>query len=472
MTQAKGILPVGEDRKVLYKNPRMAGYFVGVRLSDAAQPGMQELLDSVSQLVDLLVARETSSESSSRKGTKVAAVAVGFGPRFFTLAGITPPASFASGALPNATPPLSTATSMDADVMFYIASVYEARVNAFLTGLARLPNIQAITLERGYQRLDGTEPFGYRDGERNINSQQRPVFVFVHRDGRQPNEPAWADGGSYMALLKIVQHLDAFAALPDDQARDQVIGRQKGGTRLDLVDQGIDPRAEPPTEPTGLPPAAHVRKAGPRGHHDDTAVFRRGLPFVETVDGQVRVGIHFCSFQASLDQFDVVFNDWMLNPHFPTEAGPDALLDPSRGLTTIERVGFFFVPPYHPAGLTAALLAAEPAHRPQKTGRLAVHKRVVDGTDPNRRFERGGFTFNVMNRQGQPVEGAAFATDSTGRGICPVELTIGESYILREVPPLPVANVSPIDTPFTMDSSNVQLHVVNNVMQPNTPYAT
>jgi hypothetical protein len=38
--------------------------------------------------------------------------------------------------------------------------------------------------------------------------------------------------------------------------------------------------------------------------------------------------------------------------------GSDALLDPARQLTVIERVGFFFVPPYHEDELAAAIFAA------------------------------------------------------------------------------------------------------------------
>lgn len=33
-----------------------------------------------------------------------------------------------------------------------------------------------------------------------------------------------------------------------------------------------------------------------------------------TPAGDLKVGLHFCSFQASLDQFDVVFNDWCITP--------------------------------------------------------------------------------------------------------------------------------------------------------------
>jgi Dyp-type peroxidase family len=164
------------------------------------------------------------------------------------------------------------------------------------------PDVLTVTLLRGYQREDGTEPFGYQDGVRNARrSRRRPGVVFVHRDGNELDEPAWSDGGSYMADLKILQRPDQFAALPDDAARDATIGRTKDGTRLDRVGQQGDPRDEPPDVPTGLPPTSHVRKAGPRGEHDATQVVRRGLPFIETTaDGELRIGLNFCSFQASL----------------------------------------------------------------------------------------------------------------------------------------------------------------------------
>jgi hypothetical protein len=59
MTQAKGVLPTkGDDREVLYKNPAMAGYFIGVRLGGAATPDdIKAWLLSVDTAIDRLVAR-------------------------------------------------------------------------------------------------------------------------------------------------------------------------------------------------------------------------------------------------------------------------------------------------------------------------------------------------------------------------------------------------------------------------------
>lgn len=483
MTQAKGIMPRGDDREVLYKNPRTCGYFIAVRLDPTLdRSGAEGWLTQVDRLVDELVARDPDTNGGAQ-GVKVAAVAVGLAPSFFASAGAprwTPPIDSPSGLplegvpSPQRSGPLAGRQPIDADVMFYVASVYEARVNAFLSQLAQLPEVQRVTLERGYQRLDETEHFGYRDGVRNVMPRtERPEVIFVHHAGRELDEPAWAEDGSYMAYLKIRQFPDKFESLPAEQ-QDATIGRRRDGTRLDLVDHGVDSDHEPTDVPVNLPTNSHVRKVGPRGPHDDTQIFRRGLPYMETTpEGELRVGLQFCSFQASLDQFDVLFNDWCLNPRFPPspeggDPGPDALLDPSRGLTSIEHFGFFFVPPYHEDGLNTAIFGSQPTARKPKTGRLVVHKRIVDPTDSSRRFERGGFTFHLLDAQGQPV-GDEFVTDSTGRAIYAGELNLDASYRLRETSS-PVPNVQLLEHTFIMEKVNQQLRLENVVSQPNTPY--
>ena len=92
MAQAKGILPLGDDRAVLYKSPRACGYFIAVKLNPALdRPSMVALLEKISTLVDALVARATAADKAdpsaaggtANAGDKVAAVAVGFAPTFF-----------------------------------------------------------------------------------------------------------------------------------------------------------------------------------------------------------------------------------------------------------------------------------------------------------------------------------------------------------------------------------------------------
>jgi Dyp-type peroxidase family len=478
VAQAKGILPLGPDRAVLYKSPRACGYFIALKLNPALDhAGVVAVLDKISALVDALVARATAADKpdasaaagAAAVGDKVAAAAIGFAPSFFMtngqprFEGLEPPAAFdGKKPLPSVAAPLPTLQSIDADLMLYVVSTYEARVNAFISDVHALADVQAITLDRGFQRMDGTEPFGYADGLRNVRSHDRERVVFVDRDGLQPEEPHWADGGSYMAFMRILQRPEQMAALPDDASRDAVIGREKDGTRLDLEGKNVKPRDEPPDAPA-LPPGAHVAKAGPRGPHDDNEIFRRGLPFMETTaDGQLRVGLNFCCFQGSLEQFDVIFNDWMMNPHFPSDGPVDALFDPAKQLTQIEKIGFYFVPPFEEKGLVASVFKAAPKDKPT-TGKLVIKKRVTAVGDPARRFERRGFVFQIVDENNQPVAGATFTTDTAGRGICPVELEIGKDYVAQETQSTVVPNVQLKNTSFAMDKPNYELLVENEV---------
>jgi Dyp-type peroxidase family len=480
MTQAKGVLPKSaEDTISLFRNPKTGGYFVGVTLrADLDRAGVQAWLQTVTPLVDDLVAR-LPADRGQTEGEKVAAVAVGLAPTFFAVAGaprFDPPVQVPAGFEPSPagvsspllwdSPDLVNVPHLPADVLFYVVSVFEARVARFIEQLqATAPVVSAITIDRGYQRVDGDEPFGYKDGVRNmLPRSERLTNVFVHGE-REIEEPQAAVGGSYLSFLRIVQNRDAFAALGDEAVRDAVIGRHGDGHRLDL--DGISPEHEPADPPPALPPASHVRKAGPRGPHDDVQIFRRGLPFLELADGRVRIGLNFASFQSSLDQLDTVLNDWIFAPNFPVDgAGPDRLLDPNGGLTRMDTIGLFFVPPHDARHLAATLFDAPP--HPAKQGRLVIRKRVIDPADPRRRFERRGFVFRILDASGQQV-GADFTSNSSGRAVFDGRLAIGSTYSVVEVAsPIPVNPSQP--TVFLMSQPNQQVRIDNTVPAPNQPY--
>jgi Dyp-type peroxidase family len=480
MTQAKGVLPKhDEDTRSLFGNPKMCGYFIGITLRpDLDRAGAEAWLRTATRLVDRLVAR-LPFKPGDPEGEKVAAVAVGLAPTFFTVNGaprfappIVVPAGFESGTAedPNPvvwdSPALAGVPHASADVLFYVVSVFEARVAEFVEGLnATAPDVITIEMDRGYQRLDGDEPFGYKDGVRNVLPRTaRSEVAFVHLD-REVEEPPEADDGTYLAFIRIEQLRPAFQALADDAARDAVMGRHRDGTRLDLP--GVNPRQERAEPPPALAANAHVRKAGPRGQEDDVQIFRRGLPILEVHDGQVHVGLNFVSFQASLDQLDTILNDWIFAPNFPVDgAGPDRLLDPAGGLTAFQKIGLFFVPPHDERHLGATLFDAP--RRPPKTGRLVVRKRVIDLADASRRFVRRGFVFRISDAAGQQV-GHDFKTGSSGRAVFDGKLTIGETYTVTEVAsPIPVTAPSPVT--FRMNKPNQQIHIVNTIAQPNTGY--
>lgn len=470
MAQAKGILPRYEAKEIL-KDPESCGYFYGLSLDiGLGRDQVEAFLTALSEHVDALVVRDTN-------GDRVAAVAVGFAPTFFKKADGSPrfepplqqPVGFA-------TLPAAPGSAIGSDLMLYVVSTQENRVSAFILAVSSIVGVSGICLDRGFQRSDGTEVFGYADGLRNVPRSERPDVVYV-TDKRNFEESSALYGGSYMAYVRIIQHPAAFAAAGDQAARDAIMGRTPSGERLDGVGKGAHPRDEPNTPPAApMLPSSHVAKVGPRGAHDDILIFRRGLPFVDVgPDGRVEVGLNFCSFQSDLDRFDVVFNDWAMSPHFnpqPGGAAPgiDALLDPARGFTTMEKHGFYFVPPTTTGMIGAAFFAkpGKPGKKP-KTGRVMVRKRVVSTSEPGARFERGGFVFEIRDGQGQIV-GDTLTTDSTGRAYSG-ELAMDVTYTLHESsgPPIPNMQAAP-DQQFLLDTKRKVVEVVNTVTQPGGGY--
>jgi len=460
MTQAKGILPKGRDSAM--KSRLATGYFIYVSLDgQTTREQVLHFLTESKAALDALVFEEG--------GRDVADVVVGCHPRFF--GGVASPrfgAPFQQPAGFAGLPPVP-GTPVDCDVVFYVVSIDEARVAAFISRLwALAPVVAHIALDRGYQKLragEAIEVFGYRDGARNVKTIERYGVVFIHEDD-QPEESSGLEGGSYMAFLRIVQNLEAFNTL-EASLQDQVIGRRRDGSRLDLP-EGSNARKEPEM-PAGEPPpfTSHVRKVGPRGPHDDVQIFRRGLPFIEVTGGAVRHGLNFVSFQASLDQFDVVFNDWMMNPDFPpaetgATPGVDKVFDPVLGITQIERSGFFFVPPHDDRFIGATLFDEPTGKGRPRSGQVSVRKKVVNPNNPASRFERGGFTFQLIDSNGNLV--AEFTTDSKGHAQSG-EVPLG-TYTLRELPTnRPNIAVAP-EQAVSLESKHEVVIVQNTVTQP------
>lgn len=452
MRQARGVLP--RPKEWVMRDPRSDGLFIFVRLRpDIDQPSAIAWLGQVHHLIEEL--RGVLDD----EGQRLATVATGFGQSFFIrdsqprFSGVELPAGLAQP------PPPVPGDPVQADVIFYLMTLSEAVAARFLTGLwATRPDLVALSVERGFQRSDETEVFGFKDGVRNVVKSDRPEVVLVN-PGRHPEEPWWAEDGTYLAYMRIAQHLDAFAQL-DPAARERVVGRAPDGRRLDLPNQA-HPKDEP--EFSGAEPlaACHVRKSGPRGPvRDKTAIFRRGLPFVEAgPDGNLRAGMHFVSFQASLDQFRVVFNRWIMNPDFPHQgAGQDALF--AGGFVTIERWGFFFVPPDTDDPIGTVMFQPKPKKEKPKTGRVAVRKRVVDQTGAEVMVDLAGFRFRVLDVNGQQV-GGEFQSDAAGHALSD-ELPTDAAYKLEELPPpAPFTPQPPRD--FMLQSAREVVRLENRI---------
>lgn len=109
---------------------------------------------------------------------------------------------------------------------------------AFLTGLADLDvEVVSVGEKSGHQRSDGTEPFGYTDGGRNVARDDRGNVVFVDRD-ELPEEPGWVQNGTCMAWpgsCRTSSHWLSFRSrsrMPD--------GPDCAGRRLDLPTRARD----------------------------------------------------------------------------------------------------------------------------------------------------------------------------------------------------------------------------------------
>lgn len=458
MAQARGVLPHRQDK--VMANPMAQGAIATVTLRpDLDTSGVQAWLVTVEQAITVL--RVIDSD-----GNRVATVATGFSPSFFTLngtvrfTGLVAPAGFSR------LPAVPFGAPVTADVVFYVASLSEAVTAQFLHTVSQTPQVTAVHVERGYQRLDETEPFGYKDGVRNVVPKtDRSRTVFIDAD-RHADEPPFAVNGSYLAYMRISQNLPAFNAL-DPTAQDRTIGRTRDGHRLDLPPD-TDPATEGEITSDECPVNSHVRKTGPRGTGNDTVdIFRRGLPFQEfNANGSLVAGLQFVSFQASLDQFDVVFNRWMLNPNFPAlNAGQDALI--TQGLITIEKHGFFFVPGETDGSIATTLFKERGKPTKTKTGRVAVRKRLIDAaTGGPSLLDLHGFAFQITTPDGTPV-GGVFESDAAGHALSD-EIDTGEYLITELSSRAPVTAAAPV--PVTLHSARAVKDVVNTVPAGTTGY--
>jgi hypothetical protein len=215
-----------------------------------------------------------------------------------------------------------------------------------------------------------------------------------------------------------------------------------------------------------MPANAHVAKAGPRGVNDPVAIFRRGVPYLDlAADGSLVGGLQFVSFQNSLDSFDTIFNRWMLNPGFAAQgAGADSLF--AQGFATVERAGFFVVPPSHPRFIGAGIFE-EPTPPIEQLGRLVVRKKVLDSAGAHAEVDLTGIGFQITRASDGTALGPVFFTSPNGHATSP-DIPLNTPLMLREVTPPPNADPAG-DTPFTLTKRRETRVVINRRRQPG-PY--
>jgi deferrochelatase/peroxidase EfeB len=209
----------------------------------------------------------------------------------------------------------------------------------------------------GAQPQPGPDQPGY-----NPAGSAQPSFPPTLRQP-PPAEPAWAAGGTYLAIRATFLTTNAWDQLPL-QVQEQQVGRHKySGATLDnpneLAHQGDEPAFGSAPANDQVPPDSHIRRANPRSQSSDAnrRLFRRGYPLiVPSTSGTLQRGLLFLAFARSLStQVDFIMKAWLKNPNFPLPgSGVDPLLQhelqASPGVSSVLAGGYYFVPPLVSAG--------------------------------------------------------------------------------------------------------------------------
>jgi len=237
------------------------------------------------------------------------------------------------------------------------------------TSSAQVP-LEILTVYNGFKRDDGRSWLGFHDGVNNIESSQRRGVIEA-----TGGNPAWMDGGTYMAFLRLALDLVAWHQL-SPAIQEIIVGRDKqSGCPLVRVDPGLKPVAmagcpagsnhpqsasykNPPLPGVdqGLLRESHMHRVnlnrqGPPDEEQNNRIFRQGYEFVESLGaGGLRVGLNFVSFQRSLGNITRILHlpGWLGDANFGGVADASAPvpggLAPLRLISVIAG-GYYAVPP-------------------------------------------------------------------------------------------------------------------------------
>ncbi len=145
---------------------------------------------------------------------------------------------------------------------------------------------------------------GFRDGSANPSIEDEALMDALVWIGEAHDEPAWARGGSYMAVRIIRNFVERWDRTPLHE-QESIFGRRKmsgaplsGSREQDIPDYASDP------EGRITPLDAHIRLANPRTPEtENNRILRRPFNYSNGVErnGQLDMGLLFICFQADLD---------------------------------------------------------------------------------------------------------------------------------------------------------------------------
>lgn len=227
--------------------------------------------------------------------------------------------------------------------------------------------MRATHVFSGFGRHDGRGWLEFHDGVSNMASSQRARAITARAD------PAWMEGGTYLAFLRIAVDLDSWRLLSRSE-QELMVGRDKlSGRPLVAIERGpsgeVNPvvsapldenssaleRAafrDPPQTTEPILEASHTHRANQsRASADVPAglrIFRQGYDFFDGISPEgPRVGLNFVSFQADLLTLQHILHlpDWLGGVNFGGSSDPDEGEPPQHPLLRLTAGGFYAVPP-------------------------------------------------------------------------------------------------------------------------------
>ena len=168
-------------------------------------------------------------------------------------------------------------------------------------------NVPVIPARPGSPPESARNLLGFRDGSANPDSSDAAVMQRVVWAGADTAEPAWASGGSYMAVRLIRNLVERWDRAPLGE-QERFIGRTKmTGAPLDRPDgtEAMVPDFATDPDGTATPHDSHIRLANPRTPETaDSLMLRRPFNYVNTVlkNGQLDQGLLFIAWQADLEK--------------------------------------------------------------------------------------------------------------------------------------------------------------------------
>jgi Dyp-type peroxidase family len=266
----------------------------------------------------------------------------------------------------------STRNAGEADIALQLLGESAATVNCGAVECWKLLEDEGLPLEvvasfSGFGRPDGRGWLEFHDGVSNIESSQRLRALEARAD------PAWMEGGTYMAFLRVAINLREWRRL-DRSQQELVVGRDKlSGAALVRVDRDSAGRAvpvpapapgagaskeeladwrDPPQTTDPLLELSHIHRANqnraspaaPGGHR----LFRQGYDFLDGFhEGTPMLGLNFVSFQSDLRSLQHVLHlpGWLGDVNFGGPAAADEGDSPSPRMLELIAGGLYAVPP-------------------------------------------------------------------------------------------------------------------------------